>query len=524
MDASWAGRPVIIGGGLAGLSCALALAPIPVVLLVKSPLGQDASSAWAQGGVAVATGTDDSVACHVADTLAAGDGLCDVEAVERIIGLGPQAVRRLEGWGVSFDRHEDGSYSRSLEAAHSVPRVLHAGGGDTAGARIMQAVIAKARATPSIAIVEGAEVRNLLTDEAGIAGVEGVVGATPFQLATRRVVLATGGSGGLWRHTTNPATSLGQGLVLAARAGAALVDIEFMQFHPTGIDLGFDPMPLASEALRGDGAILIDGRAHAIMTDHPQRDLAPRDVVARAVWRSVSAGERVFLDARHAVGSRFPERFPTIYAACLRGGLDPVREPIPVRPAAHYHMGGVEVGASGRSSVAGLWACGEASATGLHGANRLASNSLLEAVVTGTLVAEDVAGMGGGTEAGRLIAPQPAAAPVIDAHEAQGIAAVRDCVSRHLGVSRDRDGLVQAVDTLSALLRPGRAGDAALMGLMIAVAAFNREESRGSHDRRDFPAERRHSAPVRKPITLSEVLGSEALAQRTHNTMPHVAA
>jgi L-aspartate oxidase len=303
--------------------------------------------------------------------------------------------------------------------------------------------------------------------------------AGPLLLASDRVIIASGGSGALYRHTTNPLGAIGQGVALAARAGAALADMEFVQFHPTALDAGCDPMPLVSEAVRGEGAVLVDETGHRFMAGQGRAELEPRDVVARAVWRHLSAGHRVFLDARAALGSRFAARFPIIAAACAKAGIDPALEPIPVRPAAHYLMGGIAVDAAGHSSLPGLWACGEAASTGLHGANRLASNSLLEAAATARWVAADIAG----TRAAAVQARWPVAVP-----PAADATAMRDILSTHVGVLRDRDGLSAAIAALAPLAAgTSAAADPACVGLLIAVAALRREESRGSHCRSDFP-------------------------------------
>jgi len=474
------GQPIIVGAGLAGLMTALHLAPLPVVVLTKASLGAEAASGWAQGGVAAALGADDDAALHVADTLASGDGLCDPAAVERIIGAGAQVIDDLVRHGVAFDRDAAGTLTFGLEAAHSRRRIVHAGGGDGAGRAILRALVAAARRTPSITLLEQVEARRLLVEDGRVTGVLAVGPTGPLLLASDRVVIASGGSGALYRHTTNPLGAIGHGVALAARAGAALADMEFVQFHPTALDAGFDPMPLVSEAVRGEGAVLVDETGTRFMAGQGRAELEPRDVVARAVWRHLGAGHRVLLDARSALGPRFAGHFPIIAAACAKAGIDPALEAIPVRPAAHYLMGGIAIDAAGRSSLAGLWACGEAASTGLHGANRLASNSLLEAAATARWVADDIAG----THAQAVQARWPVAVP-----PAADAAGVRDILSAHVGVLRDRDGLRQAVAALAPLAAGSSvAADPACVGLLIAVAALKREESRGSHCRSDFPA------------------------------------
>jgi len=472
-----AGRPIIVGGGLAGLATALALAPRPVILLAKAPLTEAAASAWAQGGIAAALGSDDRPHLHAADTVAAGDGLVDAETAARITAAAADAIAVLERWGVAFDRDASGRLMLGLEAAHGRRRIVHVAG-DGTGAAIMRALAAAVRATPSITLIERLEARRLLVDDRGIAGVLAAGPAGACLLPSRQVVLATGGLGGLFDHTTNPSGAIGHGLALAARAGAALADMEFVQFHPTALDIGRDPMPLVSEAVRGEGAVLVDETGTRFMAGKGRGELEPRDVVARAVAAHMAAGHRVFLDARAALGGRFAERFPGIAARCREAGLDPDRQPIPVRPAAHYHMGGIMVDAQGRSAVEGLWACGEVASTGLHGANRLASNSLLEAVVMGKAVAADLIG----TEQAALPPSRPVVLP-----PAPDAGSLRGLASEVLGVVRDRAGLERAVAALEPLaFRGGAAADPALVALAMVTAALAREESRGGHWRSDF--------------------------------------
>jgi L-aspartate oxidase len=478
-----AGAPVIIGGGLAGLMTALRLAPQPVVLLAKTPLAQGAASAWAQGGIAAAVGEGDDPALHAADTLAAGDGLGDPVVANRIAAAAPDAIAELERFGVLFDRDARGRFALGLEAAHGRRRIVHVTG-DGTGAAIMRALVAAVAATPSITVVEGLEARRLLVDDRGIAG---VLAAGPWSaclLPTRRVVLATGGLGGLYAQTTNPLGAIGQGIALGARAGAALADMEFVQFHPTALAVGLDPMPLVSEAVRGEGAVLVDETGSRFMVGQGRAELEPRDVVSRAVAAHIAAGHRTFLDARQALGADFARHFPGITARCRAAGIDPAIQPIPVRPAAHYHMGGIAVDAAGCSTVDGLWACGEVAASGLHGANRLASNSLLEAVVMAGFVADSIAG----TKAGPLPTPRPVALPA-----SPDAGPLRAFASETLGVVRERTGLEAAVAHLQPLaFRGGAAADAALVALLVATAALAREESRGGHWRADFP----HPSPA----------------------------
>jgi L-aspartate oxidase len=332
-----------------------------------------------------------------------------------------------------------------------------------------------------------------LVEDNTITGVLAAGLTGPIVLATRRIVLATGGIGGLFVDTTNPGVSFGQGLGLAARAGAELRDLEFIQFHPTALDGPERPMKLVSEAVRGEGAVLVDERGERFLANEPGAELAPRDVVARGIWRHMADGHRVYLDARKKPGANFARRFPAIAGFCQAAGIDPATQPIPVRPAAHYHMGGVAVDDAGRSSVAGLWACGEVASTGLHGANRLASNSLTEAVVCAGWVADSVAG----TPAGRARAPVSAALP-----PPSDPTLVRPIMSSHAGLLRDREGLREAARALLALAcGSAAASDPAAVGLMIVVMALRREESRGAHARTDFP----QRDPVARHATLGFV-------------------
>jgi len=481
-------RVIVIGGGIAGLATALGLAPLPTTLIAKAPLGTEASTPWAQGGIAAAMGGDDAPALHAADTLAAGAGLCDAAVAQRVAEAAAGCIADLAAWGMAFDRAASGELALGLEAAHSRRRIVHAGG-DSTGRRAIEALARSARTSPSIEIIEDARITDLVLDDNAVAGVMAERKGQMSYLRARAVVLATGGVGGLYAHTTNPLGSTGSGIALAARAGAILRDIEFVQFHPTAIAVGNDPMPLASEAVRGEGAILINARGERFMEGIPGKELAPRDIVARAIWRESAAGSDVYLDAR-AIGKDFPARFPTVTALCRRAGLDPVTQAIPVRPAAHYHMGGIAVDPSGRSSVAGLWACGEVAATGLHGANRLASNSLIEALAYARWIARDIAGREA-TKAGTRV-PLPAATASRSGIESASRARIRRLMSESVGVIRDHAGLAAAVSELATLAfaapRPSMSSDLALVGFLIASAAHERSESRGGHFRRDYPA------------------------------------
>jgi L-aspartate oxidase len=496
-------RIVIIGGGIAGLATAIRLAPLPVTLLAGAPLSTGAATVWAQGGVAAAIGGDDQPAFHARDTLDAAAGIGDRLIAQSVAAEAPDAIAWLERLGAAFDRDISGRFVLGLEAAHCRRRIVHAGG-DGTGRAILAALIAAARVTSSITLFEDARAQSLVRDRNGnIAGIMMRRGGAVDYVAARAVVLATGGIGGLYAHTTNPLAAVGSGLKMAACAGAVMRDMEFVQFHPTAVDLGRDPMPLATEALRGEGALLIDDRGARFMTDTPGAELAPRDVVARAIWRELALGRRVYLDARAI--ANFATRFPSVTALCRALGLDPATAPIPVRPAAHYHMGGVKVDRRGRSSIEGLWACGEVAATGLHGANRLASNSLLEALVFAKWIALDIGQLAAGKPGGPVMLPNP----VVERSQSPGI---RAQMEQNLGVARDAHGIAEAIATFAV-------DEAATVGLLIAASAWHRRESRGGHFRSDHPTAKPEFASSRD-ITLHQAralaaeLGADAPMSR----------
>ncbi len=483
---------VIVGGGLAGLFCALKLAPTPVAVLAAAPIGQGSSSVWAQGGIAAAVAAGDSPELHAADTYAAGAGLVDEATALSVAREGIARVEDLARIGAPFDRDAQGRLVPSREAAHSARRIVRVKG-DGAGAAIMDALISAVRKTPSIAIYENVVAEELIVQSGRVAGVfargaDGVL--RPF--FAKATLLATGGIGALYALTTNPPQANGAALAMGARAGARIADAEFVQFHPTAIDIGRDPAPLATEALRGEGAILVNGAGKRFMRClHREAELAPRDIVARGVFAEIAAGRGAFLDATEAVGAAFFERFPNVAAACQSAGIDPSREPIPVAPAEHYHMGGLWTDARGRTSLPGLWAAGEAASTGLHGGNRLASNSLLEAVVFADRAAGDIA-------QSLAALPPPARAatlpPDSPAGDAAAEARLRQIMAEHVGVLRDEAGLRAALSALRALRARALATqnldlrNRAEAALLIAASAYLRRESRGAHFRSDFPA------------------------------------
>jgi L-aspartate oxidase len=495
LDAVREADVVVLGAGAAGLSVALGLAGRRVDLLAKGPLGRTGASPLAQGGVAGAVGPGDSSALHAADTLAVAGELGDPRAVARLTEEGPERLGQLLALGARFDRDATGQLDLAREAAHSRARVLHSR--DATGAEVVRALGQALAGRSGLSVFERAFALDLVLDGGRVAGVlaRHADGALVLHRA-RAVVLATGGIGRVFARTTNPAEATGDGLALAWRAGARLADLELVQFHPTALDVGADPMPLLTEALRGAGAVLVDGVGRRLLADFgPQGELLPRDVVARALWSALASGRSTLLDAREAVGESFPERFPTVFEACRRHGVDPRVEPIPVAPAAHYHMGGVDVDLDGRTSIASLWAAGEVACTGVHGANRLASNSLLEALVFGARVARSL------TEtlphlrrpAGPLALPPVAAAPEPDPESlAAAEAGIRQLMWERAGLVRTGEGLREALAAIDALAEgipavAREAGNLAIVARLVATAALARPESRGAHFRADCP-------------------------------------
>ncbi|MBP2704285.1 L-aspartate oxidase [Microbispora sp. RL4-1S] len=519
---------VVVGSGIAGLTVALRyvqLAPDGRVLVVTKDVLSAGSTRWAQGGIAAVLDPEDTPDEHLRDTLLAGAGLCDEDAVRVLVTEGPDALKRLIGHGAEFDRDGDGALQLTREGGHRRNRIVHAGG-DATGAEVQRALVQAVLAEPRIEVVEHALALDLLLDDAGRArgvtlhvmgeGARDGVGA----VHAGAVVLASGGMGQVYAATTNPVVSTGDGVALALRAGAVVRDIEFVQFHPTVLWLGEDStgqQPLVSEAVRGEGAVLIDAAGERFMNGvHELADLAPRDIVAKAIMRRMreTGADHVFLDARHFGEDKWRARFPTILAVCREHGIDPVTEPIPVAPAAHYASGGVRTDLSGRTTVPGLYACGEVACTGVHGANRLASNSLLEGLVFGERIA---AGLAAGDLTPGEPGPDTRPDGLVDPRTRSRI---QTHMSRGAGVLRGDRSLAAVARALTdarwtpVAVEPctesWEATNLLTVASALVAAAAERTETRGSHWREDHP----ERDDERWSLHIDIALTSEGLVMR----------
>lgn len=536
---------LVIGSGVAGLSTALALGECTIVS--EQPLGEGGSTHLAQGGIAAATALEDNPNRHSDDTIRVSGGLAVKAVVRDLIADGPAALKRLIDLGANFDRDEAGELALGREAGHSARRIAHANG-DATGAEVARALTQAARSGPSICALEGVQVLDLVRSGDQVLGVITRTTGRDNDPDLRihlagAVVLATGGYGYCFGRTTNPASNIGTGIAMAARAGAAIADMEFVQFHPTALAVaGSGQLPLLTEALRGEGATLVDEAGQRYLLGvHPDAELAPRDVVARANYRQIQAGNTPYLDARLAIGDTFATRFPTVFRLAQAAGLDPRTQALPVSPAAHYCMGGIATDSNGATSLTGLWATGEVASTGLHGANRLASNSLLEGLIMGRRVADSITQTATSTPQPRplplqvpsdiapLLRDPPTPTGHVDtspsAHEVE--ATIRDLLWNHAGVERTEPGLTEAANRLNSL-RAAAAGSNRTRTMhtvadLVIKAALQRDESRGAHYRTDRPlpdprqAKRSFSTPLvvtaitvttTQPIGLASELGT----------------
>jgi L-aspartate oxidase len=513
---------VIVGSGAAGLMAALTLATMRrVTVLSEKPLGGLCSSVLAQGGISAVVLPDDSIDSHTADTLKAAAGTADEFVVRTLVSEAPAYIGILEKYGVRFSRQDDGTFALNREACHAHRRVLKAAAADGFGAELMRALADAVRQTKNIIYVGDVSAERIIRrDGAGMGPVQGILGRSTTDgksvvYAAPAVLLATGGLGGLYAATTNPLHSIGRGIAMAARAGAVLSDLEFVQFHPTAMDIGEDPAPLATEALRGEGAYLVNSRGERFMPDyHDMAELAPRDIVSRGIFAQIQKGQKTYLDCRHIDTAHFP----ALISAAARAGLNPERDLIPVMPAVHYHMGGIATGLDGRSSVDGLWAAGECAATGLHGANRLASNSLMEAVIMGVRAARDIDRyVETATPVGMI---DTAVLPVIRVAREPVTArdVLRQLMTDHVGVIRDAAGLATALNDIAVIAQAaedtdGKTADMALVARLVTLSALKRTESRGGHCRSDYPHASRQWQK-RSYITLKEAITPASVPQK----------
>lgn len=484
---------VIIGSGLAGSVAAYFLSQQGTVLLLAKGTPEESNSFAAQGGIAAAIGTNDEPKLHAKDTLNAGGEMSDTEMVTVLTEAAPQLISWLFKLGVPFDRNAAGEISLGLEGAHSRKRILHAGG-DATGRKIMETVTARIQHNERIHRIANVQVQSLIQNHVqSVIGAKGQLLDAPQEhvlfLGHRAVVLATGGVGGLFARTTNPSGATGDGIALAYQAGALIRNLEFIQFHPTALHLEGFPSFLISEAVRGAGAVLRNKQGEAIMAQYPQRDLEARDIVAREIYHRVQQGERIYLDCSSIHG--FSERFPTIYEFCLSNGICVPEQPIPVSPAAHFMMGGVVAEMNGKTTVPGLFAIGEVASTGVHGANRLASNSLLECLVMGYSLAQYMkssesfqADFQTDVEFSQAEADGPACW-IPDTQDL--LKRVQAILWETAGIIRDSDSLQRGLEELASLEQLHPQSSAVCTAKLIVHSALFREESRGAHFRRDFP-------------------------------------
>jgi L-aspartate oxidase len=491
---------LVIGAGVAGLRAAVELAGAGTVLVLAKREVTESNTQWAQGGIAAALSDEDEISLHLQDTLHAGDGLCNPEAAKVLVEDAPERIDELIQWGTEFDR-QGTKLTFGREGAHSRNRILHAHG-DSTGREILRALYAKSKTLKNISVREFEFSTDLIVEDGRVCGIDLInERGEKQQMSASAVLLATGGMGQLYRNTTNPAVATGDGVAMAYRAGAEVSDMEFIQFHPTALYLKNAPRFLLSEALRGEGAYLRNIELHRFMPKyHPMGELAPRDVVARAILHELEVSQVkdpfVYLDLTHLDPDHVKKRFPRIYATCMEFNIDITADMIPIRPAAHYAMGGVRTDLVGRCTLPGLYAAGEAAATGVHGANRLASNSLLEGLVFGaragkTMLDELRHPPASATKSRRAVSNGP-----VDTATEEVIREVQDLMWRDVGIVRTGTGLKSAIENLNRLAprvahpqtrRGHEAQNLHALGLLVARSALAREESRGAHYRTDFP-------------------------------------
>jgi L-aspartate oxidase len=490
---------LVIGAGVAGLRAAVELAGAGTVLVLAKREVTESNTQWAQGGIAAALSDEDEISLHLQDTLQAGDGLCNPEAAKVLVEDAPERIDELIQWGTEFDR-QGTKLTFGREGAHSRNRILHAHG-DSTGREILRALYAKSKTLKNISVREFEFSTDLIVENGRVCGIHLINERGEKQQTTASaVLLATGGMGQLYRNTTNPAVATGDGVAMAFRAGAEVGDMEFIQFHPTALYLKNAPRFLLSEALRGEGAYLRNIELHRFMPKyHPMGELAPRDVVARAILHELEVSQVkdpfVYLDLTHLDPDHVKKRFPRIYATCMEFNIDITADMIPIRPAAHYAMGGVRTDLVGRCALPGLYAAGEAAATGVHGANRLASNSLLEGLVfgarAGKTMLDELRHPAAGARSRRAVSNGP-----VDTASEEVIREVQDLMWRDVGIVRTGTGLKAAIEHLNRLAprvahpqtrRAHEAQNLHLLGLLVARSALAREESRGAHYRTDFP-------------------------------------
>ena len=496
-DAIYKPDVVIVGGGVAGLTTALNLEPRKVCIITKSTLGVNTSSMWAQGGIAAAVGINDSVKSHIEDTVATAKGLADENVIVKVVNEAKNIINDLESFGVNFDKNEDGSFDLGLEAAHSSNRIVRSKG-DSSGIEIMRGLIEKVHDSNNITVLENVSIDSIMSENNTIHGVIGRLAQDNIPdnhviIECSNVVLATGGLGGIFANTTNPRSSYGEGIALAAQAGAVLTDMEFIQFHPTGLDFGLDPTPLATEAIRGDGAYLVNQNEERFMLGvHPENELAPRDLVAQNLFKQIEQGNSVFLDCRK-VSSEFETKYPQVASYCQAAGLNPKKDLLPILPVAHYHIGGVKTDLNGKTSIEGLWCCGEVAATGIHGANRLASNSLLESMVFGRIVAKNINSLP--IKKVNKINPD-----FIRMHKEKTknrirakkyIWQLRSSMMRNIGIVRNHSSIIRGLHDILKIERESKGlsaklNDMILVSKFIIIGAYLRKESRGCHLRSDY--------------------------------------